>query len=168
MASAAGTTIRPVRDDRFLVGILAGIGGVLVLALVAIVFLRGSTQEFPATTPGGVVQRFLQAVEGQEYDRAYDYLGDTMSEKPTREAFTRYNAERTAYRRAGVRLRIERESISGDFATVAVEVTHFSTGGPIFGGGEWTATETFVLRREGEDWRITSLPFEYWPPRGMR
>jgi hypothetical protein len=130
--------------------------------------LRGPAQELPAATPGGTVQRFLQAVERQDFDRAYGYLSDTMTDKPSREAFTRYNAERMTYDGMGLRLRIERESVSGDFATVAVEVTHYSTDGPIFGGGEWSVTETFTLRREGGDWRITSLPYRYWPPKGIR
>jgi hypothetical protein len=165
MASTDEVTARPLRDDRFLLGILAGIGMLLILALVAVVLLRGPARELPAATPGGTVQRFLRAMEGQEYDRAYDYLSDTMTSKPSREEFTRYNAERMAYDQMGVRLRIERESISGDFATVAVEVTRHSTNGPIFGGSEWTSTETFALRREGGDWRITSLPYEYWSPK---
>lgn len=166
MASTTGTAIRPLRDDRFLLGIIAGIGLLLIAAMVAIVLLRGSAAALPAATPGGTVQRFLQALETQDYDRAYDYLSDTMSNKPSREAFTRYNAEYVTYEQANMRLRIERESISGETATVVVEVTHYSTGNPIFGGGEWTVSETFTLRREGEAWRITSLPYRYWPPQG--
>ena len=164
--STTGVTVRPLRDDRFLVGILAGIGLLLVLALAAIVFLRGSAQELPGTTPGGTVQRFLQALEGQEYDRAYAYLGETMSDKPSRDEFARYNANSMATEPIGTRLRIERESISGDTAIVVVEATHYSTGSPLFGGGEWTSSETFTLRREGGMWLIASLPYRYWPPQG--
>lgn len=166
MASTAGAAARPLRDDRFLVGILAGIGLLLVLAVAAIFLLRGPAQELPATTPGGTVQRFLLALEKQEYGAAYDYLSDTMADKPSREEFARYNANYVAYEPPGMRLRIERESLSGDSATVVVAVTHYSTGGPFFGGGEWTTSETFTLRREGETWRISSLPYRYWPPQG--
>lgn len=166
MVSTTGVTVRPLRDDRFLVGILAGIGLLLVLALAAIIFLRGSAQELPGTTPGGTVQRFLQALERQEYDQAYDYLGATMSDKPSRDEFARYNANSMATEPMDTRLRIERESISSDTAIVVVEATHYSTGSPLFGGGEWTSSETFTLRREGGMWLITSLPYRYWPPQG--
>ena len=168
MGSTTGATVRPLRDDRFLLAILAGIGVLLVLALAAIVFVQRPVQELPAATPAGSVQRFLLALERQEYDRAYDYLGASTADTPSREEFTRYNADRLAHDRSSARLRIERESVSGDRATVIVAVTHFSTDGPLFGGGEWTETETFILRREGELWRITSLPYQYGPPKGVR
>ena len=160
-------TVRPLRDDKFLLGILAGIGALLVLALIAIVFLRQPAQELPVNTPGGTVQRFLQALDRREYDRAYDYLG-SAADKPSREEFTRYNADRLAYDQTSRRLQIEQESISGESATVVVAVTHFSTGGPLFGSSEWTESETFALRREAGSWLITSLPYQYWPPKGIR
>ena len=168
MASTVGNAARSLRDDRFLIGILVGIGLLLALALAAIVLLRGTAQELPATTPGGATQRFLQAAEGQDYDLAYAYLSDTMVDKPTREQFARAASEGRAADQAGTRLRIERETVSGDTAIVVVEVTHYTTSGPFFGGGEWTVTETFTLRREAEVWRITSLPYRYWPPQEKR
>ncbi len=164
MASTAGATVRPLRDDRFLVGILAGIGLLLLLALAAILLLRGSAQDLPATTPAGTVQRFLRALENQQYDAAYGYLSDTMSNKPSREEFARYNADTGAYEGTGTRLRIERESISDASASVVVQVTHYTNDLPPF-ASEWTTTETFTLRQVGGAWQITSLPYRYWPPK---
>ena len=167
MENTAPAVVRPLRDDKFLLGILVGIGALLLLALLAIVFLRQPAQELAADTPGGTVQRFLQALERRDYDGAYDYLGDA-TDKPSREEFARYNADRLAYDQTSSRLRIEQESVSGDSATVVVAVTHFSTGGPFFGSSEWTESQTFALRRLAGTWRITSLPYQYWPPKGLR
>lgn len=164
MASTAGATVRPLRDDRFLIGILAGIGVLLILALAAILLLRGAVQELPATTPAGTVQGFLRALERQQYGAAYDYLSDSMSNKPSREEFARYNADTGAYDSTGTRLRIERESISDASASVVVEVTHYSSDLPPF-ASEWTTSETFTLRQVGGIWQITSLPYRYWPPK---
>ena len=53
-----------------LVALLAGVGLVVVIALVA-VFARGGPTQYDADTPEGVVQRYSQAVvDGDEARRA--------------------------------------------------------------------------------------------------
>lgn len=163
MERTAGTIGQPLRADRFLLGILTGIGVLLVGALLAVLFLRQPVRDLPADTPGGTVQRFLQALERADYDGAYAYLGDTMTGKPTSAEFARFNADRQGSEGLAHRLRIADERISGETANVTVEVTSFSTGGPLFGSDQWTTAETFLLRREAGGWRITSLPPRYWP-----
>lgn len=168
METTAGPTGHPLRSDRFLLGILIGIAALLVVALLVAIFLRQPAQDLPADTPGGTVQRFLQALERADYDGAYAFLSNSIPEKPTREDFARYNADRASGQRIGQRLRIEREQITGESASVTVEVTYFSTGGPFVGSNQWTTSENFLLRREGNDWRITSLPPNYWPLKYLR
>ncbi|HEX5502843.1 MAG TPA: hypothetical protein VFW96_09480, partial [Thermomicrobiales bacterium] len=73
------------RTDRFLIGILAGLAALLVVAGVAVAFLRQPEPALPAGTPGATVQDFYRALAGQDYDRAYALLSDAMSNKPTRE-----------------------------------------------------------------------------------
>jgi hypothetical protein len=106
MATTVAVPPRSPGADRFLIGILAGIGVLLLLAMVAVFLLRQPVMQLAADTPGGTVQGFLQALERQEYDRTYGYLAESMANKPTREDFTRYNAHRFASGQVSTRMRI--------------------------------------------------------------
>lgn len=161
--TATPPAARPPRDF-FLIGILAGIVVLLVVAGVSVALLRQPARELPADTPGGVVQRFLTALERQDYAAAYGYLSDRMARKPTREEFTRHNADERTYDRRQSRIRIDTEKVNGDNATVTVSITHFSArSGPFGGSSEYTTSETFTLQREGGAWRLATLPYRYQP-----
>lgn len=154
------------RTDRFLIGILAGLAALLVVAGVAVALLRRPAPALPAGTPGAAVQEFYRAMAAQDYDRAYALLSDEMPNKPTREEFARYNADRQPVPPdRQQRVRIGREQVTGGRATVVATVTTFVTDPAPFGGAsEYTTTETFSLQHEAAGWRITGLPYTYWPP----
>lgn len=161
---ATSTTASRPRRDPFLIGILAGIVVLLVVAGASVALLRQPARELPADTPGGAVQRFLAALERQDYDAAYGYLSDRMARKPTREEFTRHNATERNYQEQQSRIRIDTEKVNGDNATVTVSITHFSTrSGPFSGSSEYTTSETFTLQREDGAWHVTALPYRYQP-----
>src|SRR5437879_1557136 len=89
-------SLRP-KTDRFLVAIFAGLAVLLVVAGASVAMLRQPARELPADTPSGVVQRFYNAIEQQDYNKAYDYLADSMSHKPTRDEFVDYNLKSSDY-----------------------------------------------------------------------
>ncbi|HEX5501353.1 MAG TPA: hypothetical protein VFW96_01945, partial [Thermomicrobiales bacterium] len=82
------------------------------------------------------------------------------------EEFARFNADRQPVSPGRQqRVRIEREQVAGDRATVVATATTFvAQPGPFGGSGEYTTTETFSLQREAAGWRITGLPYTHWPP----
>ena len=163
-AGAAPTPVPKPKTDRFLIGILIGFAVLLVVAGLSVWLLRQPVRELPADTPGGVVQRFYRALEGHDYDAAYAYLASSMVDKPTRDEFASYNlTSRDGNQQR--RIRIDRENIYGDNATVDAGVTYYYQSSWPFGGSdEWTSTETFGLRRENGQWLITELPYQYMPP----
>ena len=55
--------------------VLAGL--LLCAVIVAVVLSRREVALLPADTPSGVVQRFLQAAEAQDYRQAFGYLTTT-------------------------------------------------------------------------------------------
>jgi len=147
------------QPDRFLIGIVVGLAALLLAAGISVAFLRQPARELPADTPGGTVQRFYIALEQKDYAGAYAYLSDSMSKKPTREEFTRYNT-RLGPNSSRERIRIQDETVTDSEATVTVAVTIFYNGGGPFGGSsEYTSTQVFTLRREDGTWRITTLPY---------
>ena len=158
----ADSTIRR-QPDRFLLGILAGIVLLLLVALLSVLALRQSTPDLPAGTPGGVVQRFYNALEQRDYAQAYSFLGGAITNTLRLEDFVTFNAQNGSNGQQ-TRGRIDSEKTTGDQSTVTVSVTHFySSGGPFSGSSEYTTSETFTLRREAGVWRITSLPYAYGP-----
>ncbi|NTW11971.1 MAG: hypothetical protein HGA30_01525, partial [Anaerolineales bacterium] len=77
-----------MKQDRFLTGILIGIG-VLVVVALAVFFTRQDTQTYMAEdTPEGVVHNYVLAVLDKDYEKAYGYLAD-LEYKPTYEEFRR-------------------------------------------------------------------------------
>src|SRR6266540_5029326 len=75
-----------MKQDKFLTGILIGIG-VLILLALGLFFLRQDKREYVAdTSPEGVVHNYVLAVLNKDYQRAYGYLAD-IENKPTYEQF---------------------------------------------------------------------------------
>src|SRR5881398_116352 len=88
--------VRP-KADRFLIAIFLGIVILLVVGGISVAILRQPARELPADTPGGVVQGFYSALEQKDYNKAYDYLSDSMARKPTRDQFVSYNLQSSNY-----------------------------------------------------------------------
>jgi hypothetical protein len=75
-----------MKQDRFLTGILIGIG-VLVIAALAVFFSRRDTQSYISDeAPEGVVHNYVLAVLNSDYEKAYSYLAD-LDNKPEYEDF---------------------------------------------------------------------------------
>ena len=75
-----------MKQDRFLLGILVGIG-ILVLVAVGLFLTRQDTQEYRADdTPEGVVHNYALALYRGNHEKAYAYLAD-VENKPTYSEF---------------------------------------------------------------------------------
>jgi len=155
------------QPDRFLIGIVAGLIVLLIAAAISVIFLRQPAQELPVDTPGGTVQRFYAALQKGDYAGAYNYLSDSMANKPNLVEFINYN---TSYYPNGYhnssqqRIRIDNITVNGDDATVPVAVTtYYDSGGPFGSSGDYTSTEVFSLHRDNGTWRITIAPPQYLP-----
>ena len=142
-----------MKQDRFLTGILIGIGLLVVLAL-AVFFTRKDPQIYVSDdTPEGVVHNYVVAVLNKEYEKAYDYLAD-LENKPTYDEF--HNSFLTGMINpdsSGVD--VGQSDITGDDATVEVTLVYnptdpFSTG--------YRDTQRAILVRQNGAWKISSMP----------
>ena len=142
-----------MKQDRFLTGILIGIGLLVVLAL-AVFFTRKDTQTYVSDdTPEGVVHNYVVAVLNKEYEKAYGYLAD-LENKPTYEEF--HNSFLTGMINpdsSGVD--VGQSDITGDDATVDVTLVYnptdpFSTG--------YRDTQRAILVMQNGAWKISSMP----------
>jgi hypothetical protein len=147
-----------MKQDRFLTGILIGIGLLVVVAL-AVFFTRKDTQTYISDeTPEGVVHNYVVAVLNKDYEKAYSYLAD-LDNKPTYEEF------RDSFLKGMVNpnnsgVDVGQSDITGDDATVEVTLVYnpsdpFSTG--------YRDTQRAILVKQNGIWKISSMPqYNFW------
>ena len=147
-----------MKQDRFLTGILIGIGLLVVVAL-AVFFTRQDTQTYVSDeTPEGVVHNYVVAVLNKDYKKAYSYLAD-LDNKPTYEEFhDSFLTGMVNPNNSGVD--IGQFDITGNDATVEVTLVYnpsdpFSTG--------YRDTQRAILVKQNGAWKISSMPqYNFW------
>ena len=146
-----------MKQDRFLTGILIGIG-VLVVAALAVFFTRNDTQTYISEdTPEGVTHNYVVAILNKDYEKAYTYLAE-LDNKPTYEQF------RDAFIKGMVNpdsaaVDIGGSEITGDTASVEVALVYnpsdpFSTG--------YRDVQHALLVKQGSAWKLSSMPTYYF------
>ena len=146
-----------MKQDRFLVGILVGIG-VLVIVALALFFTRQDNQEYVSdATPEGVVHNYALALYKDDYDKAYAYLAEAKN-KPTynefRQAFFNHYVDPS---NAG--LELGETEIVGEEAYVTVYAI-YSPSDPFSSG--YRNTETARLERQNGEWKLLQMPYNFW------
>ena len=142
-----------MKQDRFLTGILIGIG-LLILAALAIFFARQDKQTYVSDdTPEGVVHDYVLAVINKDYEKAYGYLAD-IENKPTVDEFRQaFAVGRVSPSSAGIR--IGKAEITGDTASVEVDMIY--TPGDPFSSGYNNVGSAQLLKQNGM-WKISMMP----------
>jgi hypothetical protein len=146
-----------MKQDRFLIGILVGIG-VLVVAALAVFFTRQQVSYDPQQTPEAVVHNYVLAVLNKDYEKAYGYMAD-LDDKPTFDEFRRaFAVGRLSPRGRGVK--IGAADITRDGATVEVTVVY--TPSDPFSEGFDSPGSAQLVRQNGA-WKISSMPtYDLW------
>jgi hypothetical protein len=147
-----------MRQDRFLVGILVGIGVLIVVALT--VFFTGRNKQTYGLedTPDGVVHNYVLAVLNKDYPKAYGYLADEDN-KPGYDAFQRPFVT-GSLNPANAGVKIGRTDVTGDDATV--EVSMVNTPSDPF-SSEYNNPGTAQLVKQNGAWKISSMPaYNLW------
>lgn len=146
-----------MKQDRFLLGILVGIG-VLVLVAVGLFLTRQDTQEYRADdTPEGVVHNYALALYRGDFKKAYGYVANG-DDKPTYNEFREYFYY--SYRNLGdVGLEVGETEIENDQAFVVLHLID-SPGDPFSSGSRWT--ETARLERQDGEWKLKQMPYNFW------
>ncbi len=147
-----------MKQDRFLTGILVGIG-VLIVAALVVFFTRQNQPSYSGQdTPDGVVHDYVLAVLNKDYQKAYGYLAD-LDNKPTfaqfRQAFAvgKMNPGDTG-------IKIGAVSTTGEDATVEVSMV-YAASDPFSSG--YSNVGTAQLIRQGGVWKISSMPtYNIW------
>lgn len=151
-----------MKEDKFLIGIVIGITGLIIVAL-AIVLLRapGNENYIPDDTPAGVVHNYFLAIQREEYEKAYDYLADDIKAQVDLDKFIRDVASFNRNRQDALQIG---QTKTGEARTqVEVSITTYNSGG-LFDSNSYTQNDTAFLKPgpDGSGWRLTSFPYPYW------
>jgi hypothetical protein len=147
-----------MRQDRFLIGILAGIGGLVVIAL-ALFFTRQGTLEYGAEdTPAGVTRNYIVALKKGDYDRAYAYLAE-IENKPDAFAFRQTFQQMQAGDLANSGIEIGETNTEGERAFV--QVTILRGAGDLF-SDVYRDTQSAELALENGAWKVKAMPYPFW------
>lgn len=146
-----------MKNDRFLVVIVAGIALLAVLAVSLFLVRRGQVSYQPDDTPEGVVHNYTLALYQENYERAYGYLAD-LPNKPTLEQF-RQSFYNQLLSNVQTSLKIEDSHINGEDARVTVALTH-SQGDPF--SAPYRDLQSALLTRQNGAWKLKSMPYPFW------
>jgi hypothetical protein len=146
-----------MKQDRFLMGILIGIGVLIAIAL-ALFFTRQSNVDYvDDAAPEGVVNNFVLALYQKDYQKAYGYLQDAEY-KPDYEKFRQsFAINPVENTNAGVR--IGEVTLEGDHAYVAVSVVYPGSD-PLSRG--YGSSEQATLVKQNGAWKIQYMPYPFW------
>lgn len=146
-----------MRQDRFLIGILAGIG-ILVVLSIALFFVRRGTLEYVTEdSPEGVVRNYIVAIKKGDYDRAYAYLAPAtpaIEKLSFSQTFTNQGSEI-----ASTGVEVGQPTLDGSQAVV--QVTLMRGNGELF-GSVYRDQQSAELTQIGGAWKIKAMPYPFW------
>jgi hypothetical protein len=142
--------------------VFAGIVGALaLLAVILVLSTRGKNVTLLAVdTPQGTVQRYLVALENQDYQQAYTYLSPNMPGTISYNDWLTQNQNRPATQ-TGWRATLGKTEQNGGYATVDVMIETSYPGG-MMSSSQSNLPVTFDLTETGNSWLITSPSYIYW------
>ena len=146
-----------MKQDKFLTGILIGVGALIVLALV-LFFTRQDQRDYLAEdTPEGVAHNYVLAVLNKDYEKAYGYLAD-LKYKPTYKEF-RQSFLNSIVNPEGIGLDIGEAAITGDEAVVELTL-YYSYSDPF--SSRYGSPDRALLVDQDGNWKISTMPYNFW------
>lgn len=150
-----------MKQDKFLIGILAGIVLLVIVAVVVVLSRTPGSEAYRTdNSPEAVVHNYFLAVQRKDYEKAHSYLSDDLKNKPNLDQFIIDMSRSSDFQEFSLKIG---EVFSGDQHTqVTVSLTSFS-GGNIFESGRYTTQDVALLRADAAgNWKLIQFPYPYW------
>ena len=151
-----------MKQDKFLTGIILGVG-VLVVVALGVFFLRREEESYMAEdTPDGVVHNYVLAIQQDDYDKAYSYLAEGEG-KPDKLAFaSSFSESYRGYPETGVQIvGYELIKMENGQEGAVVDLVIVQSPGGLF-GELYDYKDTAVLVKQGGAWKLVQMPYAYW------
>lgn len=147
-----------MKQDRFLVGILVGIG-VLVVVSLALFFMRQQQAAYlPDGTPENAVHNYVLALQRRDFQRAYTYLPEGEN-KPGLARFQQ-SFSTQELNLSGSSVEVGESNVDAN-GIATVNITIIRTSGGLFTNIN-REPQLALLKQENGSWKITSIPYPYW------
>jgi len=147
-----------MRQDRFLIGILAGIGLLVVLSVTLFFLRRGTLDYGPEDTPAGVTRNYIVALKKGDFDRAYGFLAN-IENKPDAFAFRQSFQQFQGSEIASTGIEIGDTSMEAARAFVLVSMVHSGNG--LFDNVYRDQQSAELVLQDGM-WKIKAAPYPFW------
>jgi len=150
-----------MKTDKFLIAIVTGIIALVVVAIAVVLLRAPQSEEYLDTgTPDAVVHDYFLAIQRQDYENAYGYLPDDLSNKPDLDDFIR---EMNNARNQEAALSLGETRIGDVHTQVDVTITTYRRDG-ILESSSYSNRHTVFLRAtgDGSTWTIIEFPYPYW------
>jgi len=148
--------------DRFLTGILVGIGVLVVAALIFFFIRQGQVDYGDDSTPAGALQNYILAIQKRDYERAYSYLA-VQDGKPSlsqfREPFLSYLQESVS----GTAVEVDQTFLDGQNQTATIQVFILNSTSDIFGTAVRNSDVATLVQQNGA-WKVLTAPYPYGYP----
>lgn len=150
------------QSTRWLLGVMAGVLALIVLAVV-VALSAGNETDLDPDTPGGTVQTYLRAVSEGDAEGAWTLFASDLQDRCS------LSSVRDALRYGPRDFRAQLGEVVTRTATTDVTVTITERyGGGLF-GNESTFEQVFPLAQEDGAWRLAEAPWPLWcPPEPIR
>jgi len=146
-----------MKQDKFLTGILIGVGLLVVLALV-LFFTRQDRRDYLADdTPENTAHNYVLALINKDYEKAYGYLAD-LKYKPTYEEF-RQSFLNGMVNPDNIGLDIGKAVVNGDEAVVDLTI-YYSYSDP-FSSRTGSPDRALLVNQNGV-WKVSTMPYNFW------
>jgi hypothetical protein len=147
-----------MKQDKFLLGILIGIGALILLALALFFVRKDGQREYMAdATPEGVANNYVLAVLNKDYQKAYGYLAD-LENKPTYEQF-RQSFFNGSVNPTDAGVEVGAAEINGDEAVVTLSV-YYAVNEPF--ASRYASEDRALLVKQNGAWKLNSMPYNFW------
>lgn len=145
-------------SGRWLLGAVVLLVAVLVAGIALALLNERRVDLFPETSPEGTVQRYLIALEKEDYKGAYEYFAASVKEKCRYDSLLRRVSDAEIKESQVV---LEKTKALDKWAEVTVTVSRFRASGP-FSSSEHAFKQTFHLVEEESGWRLSEIPWPIW------
>jgi hypothetical protein len=138
--------------------LLAIVGGVVVLLIVAFAFLlfAEAPEYMSEDSPDGVAHNYLLALHNEDFELAFSYLSKNIMSPPESAFEFERNIKNQSWRfrlNSSTTLAIESSEVRGTNAYVDVLETRFNQGG-LLDTSQYSNTFELILALEEEEWKI--------------
>jgi hypothetical protein len=146
-----------MKNDRFLLALLAGTA-LLAAAVFSLYFiLMGNTPYAADDRPENIVHNYELALQQADYEKAFGFLVETEG-KPDLQAF-RLTFQADYLSSSRTRLELGIPVVTGD--TCLIPFNAVSRGSGLFATNTRISGEAHLVRVSGR-WQLAYLPYPYW------